>query len=163
MNVFSTYSVYVSPLLLCYFRILFVFSLCFIIIPILIIICLTFSFFNSQLMHVYLLGWFLQYRQHPPLYWRGVSSRVRFADRGNAVRSQSPCSRWKTYEDPDVVPQPLRFIPKRTSGVQPPLNFRNPSAGEIFSHCFHADVLKMLCTNTNENAAKNLQSGERCE
>lgn len=118
MNVFSTYSVYVSPLLSCYFRILFVFSLYFIIIPILIIICLTFSFFNSQLMHVYLLGWFLQYRQHPPLYWRGVSSRVRFAGRGNAVRSQSPCSCWKTYEDPDVVPQPLRFIPKRTKGFR---------------------------------------------
>uniref|UniRef100_A0A668SDX1 PiggyBac transposable element-derived protein domain-containing protein n=1 Tax=Oreochromis aureus TaxID=47969 RepID=A0A668SDX1_OREAU len=70
---------------------------------------------------------------------------------------------WKTTEDPDVVPQQPRFIPNRTPGVQPPLHCGNPSAGEIFSHFFDADVLKMLCTNTNKNAARNLQRGRRFE
>uniref|UniRef100_A0A3B4UR01 PiggyBac transposable element-derived protein domain-containing protein n=1 Tax=Seriola dumerili TaxID=41447 RepID=A0A3B4UR01_SERDU len=78
-------------------------------------------------------------------------------------RSRSPHhQRWKTEAEPDDgVPQPPRFNPKRTPGVQPPLNMGNPPPGEIFSHFFDAAVFKLLCENTNKNAAKNLEKGTK--
>uniref|UniRef100_A0A3B4T981 PiggyBac transposable element-derived protein domain-containing protein n=1 Tax=Seriola dumerili TaxID=41447 RepID=A0A3B4T981_SERDU len=69
---------------------------------------------------------------------------------------------WKTETElDDGVPQPPRFNPKRTPGVQPPLNMGNPPPGEIFSHFFDAAVFKLLCENTNKNAAKNLEKGTK--
>uniref|UniRef100_A0A3B4T941 PiggyBac transposable element-derived protein domain-containing protein n=1 Tax=Seriola dumerili TaxID=41447 RepID=A0A3B4T941_SERDU len=78
-------------------------------------------------------------------------------------RSRSPHhQRWKTETElDDGVPQPPRFNPKRTPGVQPPLNMGNPPPGEIFSHFFDAAVFKLLCENTNKNAAKNLEKGTK--
>uniref|UniRef100_A0A3B4Y3E2 PiggyBac transposable element-derived protein domain-containing protein n=1 Tax=Seriola lalandi dorsalis TaxID=1841481 RepID=A0A3B4Y3E2_SERLL len=78
-------------------------------------------------------------------------------------RSHSPHhQRWKTEAEPDDgVPQPPRFNPKRTPGVQPPLNMGNPPPGEIFSHFFDAAVFILLCENTNKNAAKNLEKGKK--
>uniref|UniRef100_A0A667XDB9 PiggyBac transposable element-derived protein domain-containing protein n=1 Tax=Myripristis murdjan TaxID=586833 RepID=A0A667XDB9_9TELE len=83
---------------------------------------------------------------------------------GDADRSRSPhCAEieWRTEADPDINPRLPRFTPKRTPGVQPPLNSGNPSPGEIFSHFFDAEVLKILCINTNKNAARNLQRGRK--
>lgn len=55
---------------------------------------------------------------------------------------------------------PLRFRPKRTSGVQPPVTDAQ-SAGDIFSRFFDDEVLKLLSENTNmQNAAKNKQKGK---
>ncbi|XP_030591067.1 piggyBac transposable element-derived protein 4-like [Archocentrus centrarchus] len=78
-------------------------------------------------------------------------------------RSRSPLKlRWRTEAEPDDgVPQPLRFIPKRTPGVQPPLNSGNPSPGEIFSHFFDSAVLKLLCDNTNKSAALGKEDGKK--
>uniref|UniRef100_A0A673AR52 PiggyBac transposable element-derived protein domain-containing protein n=2 Tax=Sphaeramia orbicularis TaxID=375764 RepID=A0A673AR52_9TELE len=70
--------------------------------------------------------------------------------------------RWRTEAEPDDgVPQSLTFNPKRAPGVQPPLNMGSPSPGEIFSHFFSAAVFKLLCENTNKNAAKNLERGKK--
>uniref|UniRef100_A0A3B4UBG2 Si:dkey-19f4.2 n=1 Tax=Seriola dumerili TaxID=41447 RepID=A0A3B4UBG2_SERDU len=60
-----------------------------------------------------------------------------------------------------LMMESLRFNPKRTPGVQPPLNMGNPPPGEIFSHFFDAAVFKLLCENTNKNAAKNLEKGKK--
>lgn len=78
-------------------------------------------------------------------------------------RSRSPHQkRWKTDAEPDdEVPPPLRFNPRRIPGVQPPLNMGNPSPGEIFSHFFDAAVFRLVCENTNKNAAKNLEKGRK--
>lgn len=78
-------------------------------------------------------------------------------------RSRSPHQkRWKTDAEPDDgVPPPLRFNPRRIPGVQPPLNMGNPSPGEIFSHFFDAAVFRLVCENTNKNAAKNLEKGRK--
>ena len=64
-------------------------------------------------------------------------------------------------EPDDEVPQPLRFTPKRTPGVQPPLNVGNPSPSEIFGHFFDVEVFQVLCENTNKNAARNLEKGRK--
>lgn len=79
------------------------------------------------------------------------------------VRSRSPHSpRWKTETEPDdQVPTMPRFSPKRTPGVQPPLDTGDPSPGEIFSHFFDDAVYKLLCENTNKNAAKKQGTGRK--
>lgn len=91
----------------------------------------TFSYLYSQLMHDYLLGKFCC----TDLLCNGEESQpgsdLQTAG-SNILESYSLKNCW----NPDVVPQPPRFIPKRTPGVQPPLNCGNPSAGEIFSHFF---------------------------
>ncbi|KAL7384440.1 hypothetical protein ABVT39_002394 [Epinephelus coioides] len=53
------------------------------------------------------------------------------------------------------------FNPKCAPGVQPPLNMGNPPPGEIFAHFFDAAILKLLCQNTNKNAAANLEKGRK--
>lgn len=68
-------------------------------------------------------------------------------------RSRSPHEPRIKVEPEGEVPEPLSFNPKRTPGVQPPLNARNPPPGEIFSLFFDAEVLNFLCENTNKNAA----------
>ncbi|XP_029288116.1 piggyBac transposable element-derived protein 3 [Cottoperca gobio] len=84
---------------------------------------------------------------------------------GDAVRdrSRSPQhQRWQTEAEPDNgVPPPPKFKPKRTPGVQPPLDMGNPAPSEIFSHFFDAEVFKLLCENTNKNAARNLERGRK--
>lgn len=45
--------------------------------------------------------------------------------------------------------------------MQPPLNTGNPSPGEIFSYFFDTEVLKLLSSSTNKNAARNLQRGKK--
>ncbi|XP_013771566.1 uncharacterized protein LOC102196242 [Pundamilia nyererei] len=65
---------------------------------------------------------------------------------GDASRSRSPHRpvAWRTEADPDdAVPQPPKFRPKRTPGIQPPLNAAQ-SPGDIFSKFFDDEVLKCL-------------------
>jgi len=63
-------------------------------------------------------------------------------------------------EDPDVVPRPPRFTPRRTPGVQPPLDVGFPSPLEIFSFFFDVEIIKILCANTNKNAERNKIKGK---
>jgi len=63
-------------------------------------------------------------------------------------------------EDPDVVPRLPSFTPKRTPGVQPPLNVGFPSPADIFSFLFDLEIIKILCANTNKNAARNKLKGK---
>ncbi|XP_030609340.1 piggyBac transposable element-derived protein 4-like [Archocentrus centrarchus] len=84
---------------------------------------------------------------------------------GDSVRdrSRSPHEcRWRSESEPDTeAPPPPKFIPKRTPGVQPPLNMGNPSPLEIFSSFFDTAVLNLLCHNTNKNAAGKIAQGKR--
>uniref|UniRef100_A0A672FCW1 PiggyBac transposable element-derived protein domain-containing protein n=1 Tax=Salarias fasciatus TaxID=181472 RepID=A0A672FCW1_SALFA len=77
--------------------------------------------------------------------------------------SQSPHSlgAWRSVEDPDVAPPQLRFAPRRTPGVQPPLNTGSPTPLSIFSNFFDSEVLRLLCHNTNLNAARHLARGRK--
>lgn len=82
---------------------------------------------------------------------------------GDASRSRSPHRpvAWRTEADPDdAVPQPPKFRPKRTPGIQPPLNAAQ-SPGDIFSKFFDDEVLKCLCENTNKNATKKRKRAKR--
>ncbi|XP_029926608.1 piggyBac transposable element-derived protein 4-like isoform X3 [Myripristis murdjan] len=90
------------------------------------------------------------------------------SDGAARFRSRSPCKSttkvtgaWKTEADPDVAPEPPRFAPKRSPGVQPPLNIGNPSPIEIFTHFFDVEVLKVLCKHTNMKAERNLEKGKK--
>ncbi|XP_063078352.1 piggyBac transposable element-derived protein 4-like [Engraulis encrasicolus] len=77
-------------------------------------------------------------------------------------RSRSPLQRWRNVDEPDDgVPPPLRFNPRRTPGVQPPLDMGDPSPGDIFSHFYDVPVLRLLCECTNKNAEKNQQAGKK--
>ena len=42
-----------------------------------------------------------------------------------------------------------------------PSQYGKPTPGEIFSHFVDAAVFKLLCENTNKNAAKNLEKGKK--
>lgn len=99
--------------------------------------------------------------------------RGRRQDSGNgdaaaSFRSRSPhrsttkvTGAWKTEADPDIARKPPRFAPKRSPGVQPPLNFGNPSPFEIFTHFFDVKVLNVLCKHTNMKAERNLEKGKK--
>uniref|UniRef100_A0A8C7X1T9 PiggyBac transposable element-derived protein domain-containing protein n=1 Tax=Oryzias sinensis TaxID=183150 RepID=A0A8C7X1T9_9TELE len=68
---------------------------------------------------------------------------------------------WKTEDDPDTAnPGPPTFLPKRTPGVQPPLTTGKQTPGAIFSQFFDAEVLKILCENTNSFAQKKKETGK---
>jgi len=105
-----------------------------------------------------------QDRTHTP-------GRARGRGRGRGVARQYPVSprhqsrspvrpqlteAWKTEHDPDNnVPRLPHFCPKRVPGVQAPLDSGEPDPLEIFSNFFDAEVLNILCVNTNKNAEKN--------
>ncbi|XP_008415172.1 piggyBac transposable element-derived protein 4-like [Poecilia reticulata] len=74
--------------------------------------------------------------------------------------------RWKTEKEPDHMPRPpLHFFPKRKPGVQPPLSYSksNPSPSELFKMYFDQTTIKILCVNTNKNAARHLAAGKKCK
>lgn len=62
------------------------------------------------------------------------------------ARSRSPIRYvWKTEEDPDVAPPaPLRFLPKRTPGVQPPLCIGTPTPLEMSCNCYNVTFTFMF-------------------
>ncbi|XP_049428872.1 uncharacterized protein LOC125886588 isoform X1 [Epinephelus fuscoguttatus] len=100
----------------------------------------------------------------------GVSSLCTPEGGRGGGRSRSPANRgsrsetlpgdapgWRTKKEPDILPHPLpHFLPKRRTGVQPPLSqyVDNPSPSELLRMYFHQAAIKTLCANTNKNAAK---------
>lgn len=92
-------------------------------------------------------------------------SRVRRTSWSGDARSRSPINRtpvaWNNVEAPDVAPVKLKFSPRRTPGVQPPLSSGRPTPLDIFGCFFDGEVLRLLCSNTNTNAARNKERGRR--
>ncbi|XP_016521942.1 piggyBac transposable element-derived protein 4-like [Poecilia formosa] len=88
------------------------------------------------------------------------------ANKRKRSRSETHSSyngRWKTEKEPDHLPRPpLHFLPKRKPGVQPPLSYSksNPCPSEIFKMYFDQTTIKILCVNTNKNAARHLAAGK---
>lgn len=78
------------------------------------------------------------------------------------VGGQEDCPQtWKTVEQPDEAPPTPRFFPKRTPGVQPPLDLGTPQPGEIFSHFFDDELLQVLVGETNKKALSNTANGKK--
>ncbi|KAJ0022332.1 hypothetical protein NQD34_009822 [Periophthalmus magnuspinnatus] len=75
----------------------------------------------------------------------------------------SPTSRaWKTEEDPDVAPPKLKFVPRRTPGIQAPLKTGTHTLLSTFSPgFFDAEVWRLLCSNTNKSAARHQERGRK--
>lgn len=95
-----------------------------------------------------------------------VRSRVRSrAGERAETRSRSPVHHssleWKTEDDPDVAPAKLKFSPRRTPGVQPPVHLVRHTPVDIFGCFFDAEVLRLLCANTNKKAARNKERGRK--
>ncbi|CAL9699749.1 unnamed protein product [Knipowitschia caucasica] len=97
-----------------------------------------------------------------------LRGRPRFRGRGSegaTARNRSPHSpasrRWRSVEEPDVPPPNFKFTPRRRPGVQAPLNTGSPTPLNIFSNFFDIEVLRLLCRNTNLNAARNKTRGKK--
>uniref|UniRef100_A0A3B3ZAW1 PiggyBac transposable element-derived protein domain-containing protein n=1 Tax=Periophthalmus magnuspinnatus TaxID=409849 RepID=A0A3B3ZAW1_9GOBI len=95
----------------------------------------------------------------------GGHSRSHCSHRGGTFRSHLPPSltsrAWRTEEDPDVAPPKLKFIPRRTPGIQAPLNIGTHTPLDIFSCFFDAEVLSLLCSSTNKRAFRHLERGTK--
>ncbi|CAB1351076.1 unnamed protein product [Coregonus sp. 'balchen'] len=67
---------------------------------------------------------------------------------------------WKTEEDPDEGPQPLRFCPSRPPGPQvDPSAMYSPL--DLFQMFFTKVTVRTLCDNTNRQAARNIGRGKK--
>ncbi|XP_033847302.1 piggyBac transposable element-derived protein 4-like [Periophthalmus magnuspinnatus] len=101
----------------------------------------------------------------PDMNLRDESSGGHSSCRGGTFRSctpPSPTSRaWKTEEDPDVALPKLKFVPRRTPGIQAPLKSGTHTPLDIFSRFFDAEVWRLLCSNTNKSAARHQERGRK--
>ncbi|XP_018543850.1 piggyBac transposable element-derived protein 4 [Lates calcarifer] len=67
---------------------------------------------------------------------------------------------WRTERDPDVCPDPKRFIPARPPGHQ--LNSSSMYRPlDLFKLFFSNDAAQTVCQNTNKQAARNITKGKK--
>ncbi|GLD59524.1 piggyBac transposable element-derived protein 4-like protein [Lates japonicus] len=67
---------------------------------------------------------------------------------------------WRTERDPDVCPDPKRFIPARPPGHQ--LNSSSVYRPlDLFKLFFSNDAAQTVCQNTNKQAARNITKGKK--
>ncbi|XP_041751750.1 piggyBac transposable element-derived protein 4 [Coregonus clupeaformis] len=68
--------------------------------------------------------------------------------------------KWKNEDEPDEEPNVFRFCPARTPGAQ--LDpYQNYTPLELFRLFFNQDVVDTLCSNTNKNATRRKESGNK--
>ncbi|XP_039504222.1 piggyBac transposable element-derived protein 4-like isoform X3 [Pimephales promelas] len=82
------------------------------------------------------------------------------SSRSRSPQPAAPTPSWKSELQPDIPPDPKRFVPTRKPGHQ--LNSTSTyTALNLFKLFVSESAAIIMCNNTNKNAAKNIANGKK--
>lgn len=99
-------------------------------------------------------------RQRPTQRGGGRKSQTRLRSPAKSGEPHHSSEPWKTESDPDIAPQTSRFMPRRTPGAQVNMHSVH-SPMDLFQLYFSTDTMRTLCKNTNKQAAKKQEMGNK--
>ncbi|XP_077065891.1 uncharacterized protein LOC143719416 [Siphateles boraxobius] len=99
-------------------------------------------------------------RQRPTQRGGGRKSQTRSRSPAKSGQPHHSSEPWKTESDPDTAPQTSRFMPRRTPGAQVNMHSVH-SPMDLFQLYFTRNTMKTLCKNTNKQAAKKQEMGNK--